>query len=62
MTKEKTTAKKNRRGFKNIIPIASILIVIIGIPLLLLNYQAKRSGLTRGDVKTPEVLMKMSPE
>ncbi len=49
MTKEKTV-KKKKRGYKNIIPIAIIIIAIIGIPLLLVNYQAKRSGLTRGDV------------
>jgi hypothetical protein len=36
--------------YKNIILIAVILIAIIGIPLLFLNYQSKRSGLTRGDV------------
>ena len=48
MTEENTNNRK--RGYKNIIPVAIILITIIGIPLLLLNYQAKRSGLTRSDV------------
>jgi hypothetical protein len=50
MTKVDTTHKKRRRRYKNIITIAAILIVIIGIPLLFINYQASRSGLGRGDV------------
>jgi hypothetical protein len=50
MTKEITTSEGQRKGYKNIFPIAAILIVIIGIPFLLVNYQAKRSGLTRGEV------------
>jgi len=48
MTKEKTSQKKNK-GLKNLIPILIILIVIVGIPLLFLNYQAKRSGMSMGD-------------
>jgi hypothetical protein len=50
MTKEKTASKRHKSWYKNIIPIAIILIAIAGIPLLLLNYQAKRSGLTMNDV------------
>jgi len=50
MTKEKATPKKKKGGYKNIIPIAIILVAVIGVPLLLLNYQAKRSGLTKGEV------------
>jgi len=50
MTKENTTHKKRRRRYKNIITITAILIVIIGIPLLFINYQANRSGLSRRDV------------
>ncbi len=47
----KNTSSKNRkRGYKNIIIVAVILIVIVGIPLMLLNYQASRSGLTMGEV------------
>ena len=48
MTKEKTSQKKNK-GLKNLIPILVILIVIVGIPLLFLNYQARRSGMSIGD-------------
>lgn len=48
MTKEKTSQKKNK-GLKNLIPILVILIVIVGIPLLFLNYQARRSGMSMGD-------------
>jgi len=50
MTKENSTYKKQRRRYKNIITIVAILIVIIGIPVLFINYQANRSGLSRGDV------------
>ena len=50
MTKANTTHKKQRRRYKNIITIAALLIVIVGIPVLLINYQANRSGLSRGDV------------
>jgi len=50
MTKKKTASKKQKRWYKNIISIAVILIVVTGIPFLLLNYQAKQSGLTMGDV------------
>jgi len=45
MTKEKTSPKK-KKGLKNYIPIAIIIIVIVGIPLIFLNYQAKRSGMS----------------
>ncbi|WP_318348443.1 FG-GAP repeat domain-containing protein [Aquipluma nitroreducens] len=48
MMKEKTSQKKNK-GLKNLIPILVILIVIVGIPLLFLNYQARRSGMSMGD-------------
>jgi len=48
MTKEKTIQKK-KKGLKNFIPIIIILIVIVGIPMLFLNYQAKRSGMSMGD-------------
>ena len=48
MTKEKISQKKNK-GLKNLIPILVILIVIVGIPLLFLNYQARRSGMSMGD-------------
>jgi hypothetical protein len=50
MTKKNTTHKKQRRRNKNIITIAALLVVIIGIPFLFINYQANRSGLSRGDL------------
>jgi len=48
MTKEKTTQKK-KKGLKNFIPILIILLVIVGIPLIFLNYQARRSGMSMSD-------------
>ena len=48
MTKEKPTQKK-KKGLKNFIPILIILLVIVGIPLIFLNYQARRSGMSMGD-------------
>jgi hypothetical protein len=50
MSNEKDSANKKKRGNKGFILIAVLILVIIGIPLLLLNYQAKRSGLTIGEV------------
>ena len=50
MTREKANTKKQKKSFKNIIPLVIVLIVIIGIPLLLLNYQAKRSGMSQREV------------
>jgi len=42
--------KKGKSKYKNVFAIAAILIVLIGIPLLFINYQAKRSGLSRKEV------------
>lgn len=50
MNKEKTAPKKQKNRIKNIIPIAVIIIAMVGIPFLVLTYQANRSGLSRGDV------------
>jgi len=50
MTKRNISHKKQRRRNKNIITIVALLIVILGIPFLFINYQANRSGLSRGDV------------
>lgn len=49
MTNEKNQTKK-KKGLKNFLPLLIILIVIVGVPLLFLNYQAKRSGMTVGGV------------
>ena len=48
MAKEEI-AQKKKKGLKNFIPILIILIVIVGIPLLFVNYQARRSGMNMGD-------------
>jgi hypothetical protein len=50
MTQGRSVKKDRKSRYKNIIPIAIILFALTGIPLLLLNYQAKRSGLTMGEV------------
>jgi hypothetical protein len=50
MNKEKNTSKKRGRRLRNTLSIVVILIALTGIPYLLLSYQAKRSGLTRGEV------------
>lgn len=42
--------KSRKKGYKNLIIIVVLLLVIAGIPFLLLNYQAKRSGLTVREV------------
>jgi FG-GAP-like repeat len=39
-----------KRSYKNLIIVSVILVVIIGIPLLLLNYQTKHSGLSMSEV------------
>ncbi len=49
MAKNQSPPEKKKSGLKNIILVAVILIVLIGIPLLFLNYQANRSGLTMGE-------------
>lgn len=44
-------SQKNKKGsYKNLILITVLLMVIIGIPYLLLNYQAKRIGLTKKEI------------
>ena len=50
MTKQKTGRKKNRNRITSILSAVLILLVVAGIPFILLNYQAKRSGLTRKEV------------
>jgi hypothetical protein len=49
MEKDNKSGKKNKKSFKNLIPLFLILFVIIGLPLLLLNYQSKKSGLSWGE-------------
>jgi len=50
MTKEKAAPSRKKKGLKNLIPVAIVILLILGIPLLLLNYQAKHSGMTMGEV------------
>jgi len=50
MTKDKTILERREKIIKNFIPIAIVFILILGIPLLFLNYQAKRSGMSLGEV------------
>jgi len=50
MANNKAALKKKRRRFRNILSAAAILFVLVGLPFLLLNYQAKRSGLSRMEV------------
>jgi len=50
MAKEKTTQNRRSNSIKNYILIAFVFILILGIPYLLLKYQAKRSGMSKGEV------------
>lgn len=50
MTKENSNSGIRKGRYKSLIIIAVILVVLLGIPYLLLNYQANRLGLTRGEV------------
>jgi len=50
MTKNKSARNKRLNRNKSILTGAAILFVLVGIPFLLLNYQAKRSGLTMSEV------------
>jgi hypothetical protein len=50
MAKDTNGSKKQGRRFKNLIPLALILLVFAGIPMIFLNLQAKRSGMTWGAV------------
>lgn len=47
--KKKSSKKKNQKA-KTLIIVIVVLVGIVGIPLLLLNYQAKRTGLTLSEV------------
>jgi len=50
MAKDSNGSKKLSRRLKNLIPLALILLVFAGIPMIFLNFQAKRSGMTRSAV------------
>ena len=50
MNNQNKSQKTKNGGNKNLILIIVLLMVIVGIPYLLLNYQAKRIGLTKKEV------------
>ena len=50
MTQNKSARRKRRSRNAAILSLMLILLVLGGVPFLLLNYQAKRSGLTRKEV------------
>ena len=45
MSRDIKEHKKNNKSLKNLIPVLLVIILLAGIPLLILNYQAKKSGL-----------------
>ncbi len=49
-TEHRDKGVKKKKKIYNIIPAAVILILIVGIPMLVLNYQSGRSGLSRQEV------------
>ncbi len=49
MTKQKTAAKKKKK-LKNRITIILLVVILFGIPFMVLNYQANKSGLTKREV------------
>lgn len=50
MPKGKNTSGKKNKGVINIILIAVVLFLIIGIPYLMIGYQARQKGMTRSEV------------
>jgi hypothetical protein len=50
MAKNTEGSKKQNNGIKNFIPAILIIFIIAGIPMVFLNFQAKRSGMTWGGV------------
>ena len=47
---EKEAREKPKKGRKNLIILIIILIILFGIPLLILNYQAGKTGMSIGEV------------
>ena len=50
MPKENHPPLKNRKGLKTIILLVIVLLLIVGIPFLLISYQAKQKGMSRREV------------
>lgn len=50
MTKDNRSPVRQKKSIKNLILIVIVLFLIIGIPFLLIGYQAKQKGMTRSEV------------
>lgn len=50
MANEKQPQKKKKNRIKSILVLLIVVVIIVAVPLLLINYQAKRTGLTMGEV------------
>ena len=50
MKNDLNAPKKRKRGLKNLIPVFLVLVLLVGTPLLFLNYQSRRSGLSWSEV------------
>jgi inner membrane protein involved in colicin E2 resistance len=50
MSKEKRPSASHKKGLKTFILLIVVLFLIIGIPFLLVSYQAKQKGMTRSEV------------
>ena len=50
MAKNKSAPGNRKKGLKNLILLVIVLFLIIGIPYLLISYQAKQKGMTRREV------------
>ena len=50
MAKNKSASGNRKKGLKNLILLVIVLFLIIGIPYLLISYQAKQKGMTRKEV------------
>lgn len=50
MTSKRSAPKKKEKQYKRIFPVIITIAVLAGLPLLLLSYQAKRTGLTWSEV------------
>ncbi|MCX6320788.1 MAG: VCBS repeat-containing protein [Bacteroidia bacterium] len=50
MPKDNSSPVKQKKGIINLILVAIVLFIIIGIPFLLIGYQAKQKGMSRSEV------------
>jgi hypothetical protein len=49
MEKDNKSAIKNSKRLKNLVPVAAVILILVGLPLLFLNYQSRKSGLNWKD-------------